>query len=81
MMELPYVWRFLCAGMMRTELGGGIEYCGVFWVLSYDVSQGVKRVKDICGPSVPRSIYHRVNNLNPIYTLGNVTRRNPKCTT
>jgi hypothetical protein len=46
-MELSYVWSFLYADMMRTEMGVYIEYCGVFWVSSCDFSQGVKRVKVI----------------------------------
>jgi hypothetical protein len=62
-------------------MGVYIEYCGVFWVSSCDFSQGVKRVKVIHWPSVSQSIYHRVNNLKLIYTLGNVTRQYPEYTT
>jgi len=46
--ELSYVWSFLCADMMRTELGVYVKYCGVFWVSSCDVSQAVRRVNVIC---------------------------------
>jgi len=31
--------------MSRIQLGVDIQLCGVFWVSSYDISQGVKWVK------------------------------------
>jgi hypothetical protein len=44
-MNLPYIWSFLCANMMRTKLGVDIESCGAFGVSSCDITQGVNRVK------------------------------------
>ena len=55
-MDLPYVRSVLCAGVMRTEPEVDVELCGVFWVSSCGVCQGVKKV------NVAGTLFHHIQH-------------------